>query len=352
MFSCCVQASSRARSTLQSIRLSNKKLRILLVTFNMGEHALISENLSSLLPVETHCPDLIIIGLQETHEKAELVLTKYLTARGHVLVLDSSLLASRQIVYCMKNLEHAITNVCVSNCETKNGGVASRGKGGIALSMMIHSRYFCFITAHLASHRRYLRHRNMDAMQVLKMVNDDLAPKSKCGGDWDFTFLFGDLNYRIGSLSDQAYDAGSTVEEELILLQEPKDEETEEAQREFNRKADHSGHERELIMDLINQKRYQNILMHCQLRHLMKATDEYQYGIFAGFREKEEFDFPPTFKIDRLTGTYDEKRIPSYCDRILFKSKDGQGLNQLLLASPQNVTSSDHQPVLSLFELN
>ena len=51
---------------------------------------------------------------------------------------------------------------------------------------------------------------------------------------------------------------------------------------------------------------------------------------------------------------YDEKRIPSYTDRILFKSLPAfnQNLKLLSFQSCEDVPSSDHKPVVTAFTVN
>ena len=56
--------------------------------------------------------------------------------------------------------------------------------------------------------------------------------------------------------------------------------------------------------------------------------------------------FPPTFKVERQPGmSYITKRVPSYCDRILwrsFASMEGD-VSQTKLESLPDVGSSDHK---------
>ena len=54
-----------------------------------------------------------------------------------------------------------------------------------------------------------------------------------------------------------------------------------------------------------------------QFQEMKEETD-----IFDKF-EEGEISFPPTYKYKPGTDTYNTKRIPSWTDRILFKSKEG-----------------------------
>ena len=87
--------------------------------------------------------------------------------------------------------------------------------------------------------------------------------------------------------------------------------------------------------------------------------------ILPGFKDCVP-SFPPTFKVDPGVPTYSyqkglnkkgkpkKPRVPSYCDRILWKSMPGRENDITLLAFegfPQIVTS-DHKPVHARFEVN
>jgi hypothetical protein len=79
---------------------------------------------------------------------------------------------------------------------------------------------------------------------------------------------------------------------------------------------------------------------------------------FVGFKEKP-IEFAPTYKFDINSNNYDtsaKKRVPSWCDRILYKiEKNEQNdfieCNQLSYNSINNYNQSDHKPVFGLFEI-
>lgn len=74
---------------------------------------------------------------------------------------------------------------------------------------------------------------------------------------------------------------------------------------------------------------------------------------FAGFVEGEA-DFAPTFKVKREGGShYNQQRIPSYCDRVLWKSMPAlrPSIRQTLLRSVPAVSTSDHKPVVAAFAI-
>ena len=72
--------------------------------------------------------------------------------------------------------------------------------------------------------------------------------------------------------------------------------------------------------------------------------------IFRGF-EEGPVSFKPTFKFDKFSNNYDtskKQRVPSWCDRVLFKP------NQTTLLeydSVGNAIHSDHRPVFGIYEV-
>ena len=75
---------------------------------------------------------------------------------------------------------------------------------------------------------------------------------------------------------------------------------------------------------------------------------------FAGFSEGA-IKWAPTFKVKRVRGTeYKDQRVPSYCDRILWKSMPAlEGSLELTdYASVPLVSTSDHKPVYASFTLH
>jgi|LauGreDrversion4_2_1035121.scaffolds.fasta_scaffold997524_1 hypothetical protein len=69
--------------------------------------------------------------------------------------------------------------------------------------------------------------------------------------------------------------------------------------------------------------------------------------------DEGEITFAPTYKFDRNTHHYDtsaKKRVPSYCDRILFVS-NVEHLGLIDYRSVPAVTLSDHKPVVGLFQV-
>jgi endonuclease/exonuclease/phosphatase family metal-dependent hydrolase len=72
----------------------------------------------------------------------------------------------------------------------------------------------------------------------------------------------------------------------------------------------------------------------------------------AGFREMP-LTFNPTYKYDVSSGELTDKRTPSWCDRIFFRShfSNNMNLDAMYYNAIQNSRFSDHKPVIGFFAL-
>jgi len=95
----------------------------------------------------------------------------------------------------------------------------------------------------------------------------------------------------------------------------------------------------ELVTRLIEEKKHVSILAWDQLTDQRKKRH-----VFQGFDEAK-ITFPPTYKFKTGTNTLDEvkKRIPSWCDRVLFAGDIS--VVEGSYTSHQEILLSDHKPV-------
>ncbi|CDW85515.1 endonuclease exonuclease phosphatase family protein [Stylonychia lemnae] len=132
-----------------------------------------------------------------------------------------------------------------------------------------------------------------------------------CIENHNMVFIFGDLNYRICLPNDQVRGA-------IQNKDYPKLKEADELLQAF--------------------KQYQN-------------TKELQFQFYRDYDEGE-IDFQPTYKYDKKSQKYDtskKQRVPSWCDRILWKKNNK--VTQQVLGCFQDIVFSDHRPVFAQFEL-
>ncbi|KAJ2552210.1 Inositol-1,4,5-trisphosphate 5-phosphatase 1 [Coemansia sp. RSA 1836] len=72
--------------------------------------------------------------------------------------------------------------------------------------------------------------------------------------------------------------------------------------------------------------------------------------VFRGYQEAE-IHFPPTYKFDDGTNTYDtseKMRVPSWTDRIMYSGNSVRALEYYR----DEITFSDHKPVLAMMEFD
>ncbi|CAK4718057.1 unnamed protein product [Aphanomyces euteiches] len=191
-------------------------------------------------------------------------------------------------------------------------------KGGVVLKLHVNTRSFCFVNCHLAAHeaQKFLERRNNDVAEILNGAR--LGQKSiELDHQFDHAFWFGDMNYRVN-----------------LGYSDPK-----EMSKEEHWAAVHS---------LVAAKEYNKLYENDQLQHQMHANK-----VLAGWTTSP-CNFPPTFK--RLRGKTDEytkQRVPSYCDRVLWKSLPGfeKHLKLIEYKCVQDICTSDHKPIFASFEL-
>eukprot|EP01048_Picozoa_sp_COSAG05_P013454 COSAG05_NODE_1435_length_4895_cov_2.439741_2_plen_287_part_00 len=76
--------------------------------------------------------------------------------------------------------------------------------------------------------------------------------------------------------------------------------------------------------------------------------------VFSGWQDSA-CEFPPTFKVERgYELQYNNKRVPSYCDRILWRSSGGfdRLIRQETFNAAPNLITSDHKPVWGRFRVS
>ncbi|KAL0667138.1 hypothetical protein Bca4012_029842 [Brassica carinata] len=173
-------------------------------------------------------------------------------------------------------------------------GRAIGNKGGVGLRIRVYDRIMCFVNCHLAAHLEAVTRRNADFNHIYRSMNTNIITEEEKSdlAAADFVAFFGDFNYR------------------------EKD----------------------------------------QLRAEMSEGK-----VFQGMREAL-ITFPPTYKFEKNKpglGGYDsgeKKRIPAWCDRVIFRDNQSTPFSECNLQCPvvsctvmyeacMDVTESDHKPV-------
>ncbi|KAJ0046930.1 hypothetical protein Pint_05250 [Pistacia integerrima] len=347
-------------------------VRILIGTWNVGQGRASHESLMTWLGSVSSDVGIIAVGLQEVEMGAGFLA---MSAAKETVGLEGSAIGqwwqdtigkaldegttfermgSRQLagllisLWVRKNLRTHVGDVDAAAVPC-GFGRAIGNKGGVGLRIRVYDRTICFVNCHLAAHLEAVNRRNADfdhiyrnmvfsrstnllnaaaagvttAVHMIKGSNTPNAPNEEGRPDLaeaDMIIFFGDFNYRLFGIS---YDEAR---------------------------------------DFVSQRCFDWLREKDQLRAEMKEGK-----VFQGMREAI-IRFPPTYKFERhragLAG-YDsgeKKRIPAWCDRIIYRDTRAGATAECSLDCPvvssimlydacMDVTESDHKPVQCKFHV-
>ncbi|SCV05979.1 LANO_0H19394g1_1 [Lachancea nothofagi CBS 11611] len=180
--------------------------------------------------------------------------------------------------------------------KTGFGGMSSN-KGAVAVRFTYSTTKFCILVSHLAAGLENVEQRHHDYKTIVKNIRfaGDLSIK-----DHDVIIWMGDFNYRISLPNDE-------------------------------------------VRKRVRNSEYGKLFEKDQLNQQMIAGESFPYY------NEMEINFPPTYKFDPGTKTYDtseKMRIPAWTDRILSR---GESLRQQSYGAAENIIFSDHRPVYATF---
>eukprot|EP01064_Diplonema_japonicum_P038196 TRINITY_DN9164_c0_g4_i4.p1 TRINITY_DN9164_c0_g4~~TRINITY_DN9164_c0_g4_i4.p1 ORF type:complete len:667 (+),score=141.21 TRINITY_DN9164_c0_g4_i4:295-2001(+) len=232
-----------------------------------------------------------------------------LVGKRYFRVDKQSLQSIRVIVFA--KVEHRDYVTAVMN-KTEATGIAGvyGNKGGVCVSFSIRETRLCFVGCHLAAHQENIEDRNANYAEIVEGITDKIDGRKDFWftNEYHHIFWAGDLNYRID-------------------------------------------YDRQKVVQLCYQglEGWRELYKYDQLqKELAKET------VFIDFNESQPL-FQPTYKYDRQKDVYPDdskKRIPSWCDRILWKSMAEEQIVQEDYFATQSVHGSDHRPVYSVFKLD
>jgi hypothetical protein len=104
------------------------------------------------------------------------------------------------------------------------------------------------------------------------------------------------------------------------------------------------------VVSHIEQSDLGYLLSHDQLLKEMKSNPGFRLRAF----KEAPIAFSPTYKYDRNSHEFDtseKRRVPAWCDRILYRSRDESRVTPLHYRRYEP-TISDHRPVSAGFEIN
>ncbi|CAG8422057.1 unnamed protein product [Penicillium salamii] len=265
---------------------------------------------------------------------------------GYQLASEVQLIGLLLLVYASPAIGDSISSISTTSVGTGLMGYMGN-KGAVAARLVLgETARLVFINSHLAagSDRNSLERRNWDSSQIVQRakfdpISSEEGETDDSGegiGDEDFTFWFGDLNYRLDDIpgddvrqvlarhTENAYDKERQKHQSSNKAQDsiPDSEESpppsplgeDETNPVTNEEIDPHNDPASL------QTTISSLLPHDQLRLQQQKGTAFQKGWREG-----QITFLPTYKYDvgsvAMFDSSEKHRGPSWCDRILFRTK-------------------------------
>jgi hypothetical protein len=216
-------------------------------------------------------------------------------------------------VFSSQEIDVKVLRVTAQN--TGRGGLAN--KGGIVTELLVNgSTRLSFLTAHLEAHEGASKYATRCSSLTNILAGTSETSASDVSLTSHFSFVLGDLNFR------------TELEGSTDMPEE-----------------DH----KTLVREIVAKSDWHALNKSDELRRALRQKD-----CLVGFQTLF-CNFPPTFKLERKLGySYNEKRRPSYTDRVLWKA--GHELERcvrpLTYEPIDTFTSSDHKPVRAAFAVD
>jgi len=277
--------------------------------------------------------------------------------KGYRLIADQQLIGMMLLIYAASDVADEVKSVSTTSVGTGLMGYMGN-KGAVTARIVLgETTRLVFINSHMAagSDKGALERRNWDSQQIVSRtrfepIQDSMDLAQSTGeqiGDEDFTFWFGDLNYRLEGIpgddvrrllmlhTRNEYDLSQRTARKL-------DEQLEEAKESIKGRVEegngaHSLHSarssaeasrHDTLADEFEigedpgslQTTLSSLLPHDELHQQIAARKAFHDGWREG-----PIRFLPTYKYDAGTvGVFDsseKRRAPSWCDRILYRTR-------------------------------
>ncbi|XP_022108792.1 uncharacterized protein LOC110989031 [Acanthaster planci] len=301
----------------------DRKVKIFIATWNMCEGKVLPDNLEELLLPEdcVLVQDMYVVGTQESSsdgQEWEIRLQEIL-GPSHVLLHSATHGELRLVVFIRRDLIWFCSVVEDDTVSTRAFSMI-KTKGAVAAGFTFFGTSFLFINSHFTAGDEQIKERISDYEKTIKDVQlpSKVPPTRKYNNlntdvtsRFDCIFWCGDFNFRL-------VENRAKVENWAGKLRDGKE-------------AD-----------------YHILLQHDQLKKNMNKKT-----IFRGFHEGQ-IEFLPTYKYDIGGDVYDtshKARVPSYTDRILYKSRRSAQVYNVLYNACNSIKVSDHRPVYAMYEV-
>ncbi|KAF2231943.1 DNase I-like protein [Viridothelium virens] len=243
--------------------------------------------------------------------------------QGYQLIAEQQLIGLLLLVYASPQLAPEIRNVCTTSVGTGLMGYMGN-KGAVTARIVLgETTRMVFVNSHLSAgaDKAALDRRDWDASQIVSRTRFDSISdpitgqqaKTEAIGDEDFAFWFGDLNYRLEGIP------GEDVRRLLMLHTRNEYDLSGSSVSKIEDELARPGSTSELDPASL-QATLASLLPHDELHQRQRAHKAFHEGWREG-----EIKFLPTYKYDvGSVGVFDsseKKRAPSWCDRILYRTR-------------------------------
>ncbi|KAE8349143.1 Endonuclease/exonuclease/phosphatase [Aspergillus coremiiformis] len=282
---------------------------------------------------------------------------------GYQLVAESQLVGLLLLIYASPSVAESVSSVSCANVGTGLFGYMGNKGAVVARLMLGETTCLVFVNCHLAagSDKSSLERRNWDASQILQRakfdpINTESAVRDEPTegiGKEDFTFWFGDLNYRLEDIS------GDDVRQVLARHTENEYDKThksvpvtdDEDAQESPKQTDKTSRAPPPVSDedvdphtdpASLQTTISSLIPHDQLR----LQQSKQKAFHEGWREGS-ISFLPTYKYDvgsvAKFDSSEKQRGPSWCDRILFRTRQDMLRHEQLVKEAADARKRDEE---------
>lgn len=271
---------------------------------------------------------------------------------GYKLVSEVQLVGLLLVIYASPAIGDSISSVCSTSVGTGLMGYMGN-KGAVTTRLVLgETTRLVFINCHLAagSDKGSLERRNWDSSQIVQRARfdavwsegDESGESGEAIGDEDFTFWFGDLNYRLDDIPGddvrQVLSRHTANEYDKARQAKQSSSHSEESTADSDHESPSSsgGEEEETETETLTdpvtdeeidpdndpaslQTTISSLLPHDQLGLQQRKGAAFHKGWREG-----NITFLPTYKYDvgsvAMFDSSEKQRGPSWCDRILFRS--------------------------------
>ncbi|KAL6343270.1 hypothetical protein AAG906_022186 [Vitis piasezkii] len=345
----------------ETICTRRDNFKILVGTWNVGQGRASPEGLKSWLGSQATDVGIVVVGLQEVEMglvglEGSSIGQWWLDTIGKSLDEGTTFerMGSRQLaglliaIWVRKNLRTHAGDIDAAAVPC-GFGRAIGNKGGVGLRLRVYDRIMCFVNCHLAAHLEAVNRRNADFDHIYRTMVFSRSSNllNTAAGMVKYLFLslsLAFLTYLFCLVSSSGLPlvltvaAGVTTAVQMIRGSNVGGLNAEEAKPELS--------DADMVVFL----------------------GDFNYRLHSiSYDEARDF-IPPTYKFERhqagLAG-YDsgeKKRIPAWCDRILYRDNRAAAVSECSLECPvvasilqyeacMEVTDSDHKPVRCKFNV-